>query len=416
MQSAHSQGSSPQGTPSIADMTGQKSSMRPNAAGLKISTQVDTADSVLNDSKQQQGVGQIDLGHSSKPNFSNDSSAVVNTPDPFETKGVSHLNVPEKYFFLHEAERNRPPVYQSPYAAQGGFTTPWLPVPEPTPKLRPRGPSMSEDYLAKQKPSQQEEVARNMKVEKARLRQENHERVQRRLSQSQSRPSTASYFPPHPPYGHIPQPPEPQKPQHLPLSVIQDPHSHKSIGSQHSNGNYYDSGVHFDTSPTYNPYSPSYLKTNNQYNPPSQASYVTPDQHALSQTSTPSTYYPQHAHAHPYSPSIKPEGLQFSSPQDFRMQMENASQHGSSHDQGFQRFYNGLQTAAAGTNSNDITGVGPGGVTSESGGGAPVGPGQDVSPGGNSGSPLKYEMSGAGGETLPMMRENSRFSWQEGDK
>ena len=330
--------------------------------------------------------------HSSKPSVSTDSSAIINSPDVPEIKGISHLNIPEKYFYLHEAEKKRPKVYQSPYAAQGGFTEAWLPLPDAARKLRPRGPSISEDYLAKQKPSHQEEVARKMSEEKVRLQQENHQRVQRRLSQTQSRPHLQNYYPQHPPYGHHP------KPQHLPLSVIQDPNPQNPGHPSHASSQYFDVSRPTNA-PSYDQFSPTHFTGP----PPSslqQTNHFPPTEHVKAQTS-PSFYPPQSFSS---ATTARPEGLQFASPQDFRMQMESAASHQAhahSNDHGgYQSFWQGLQNA---TGRSASAGHQPVSDLHIVDGGTDV-----VAGGGSSGSPLKYEMSG-GGETLPMMRDGSRY-------
>lgn len=441
----------PQPQAPVANMMGTPLSVNPVVGDPMSSCAIETAPPTPSDPNAPHLIGQTDPTHSSKPSFSTDSSAIVNSPGAQEPKGVSRLPIPEKYFFLHEAEKNRPTVYQSPYAAQGGFTTPWLPLPYAPPKPRPRGPSISEDYLAKQKPKQQEEVAKKMSEDKARLQLENHERVQRRLSQTQARPHIQSYFP-HQPYHHAP-----PKPQHISMSAIQGPNLHNPSQASHAHhGGSYDA-IRPSTSPGYTQYSPPFVNGLHDfgpppthtglYNRPASSHYPSDDPHHSSPShSTPSAYYPAPP-PHTYSP--RPEGLQFSSPQDFRMQMETASQRGAHpHDPGYERFFQGLQTAAGGGNDGhhhphhhhrmvgDELAVGGGiGHDGGHGGGAGVGVGVGVMMGvntnvgdvggsggggggngmgghhlgeGTSGSPLKYEMMG-GGETLPMMRDGSRF-------
>ena len=335
------------------------------------------------------------VSHSSKPSISADSSAVIDSPGPRETKGVSHLNVSERYHFLHEAERNRPPVYQSPYAAQGGFTEAWMPLPEASHQVRPRGPSMSEDFLAKQKPSQQEAVARKMSEEKARLQHENQQRAQRRQSQTQARPPLSSFYPNHPPYGHIAQ----AKPQHLPMSAFQDPQMHNPVQVPYGNANdahHYPGRV--DTIQFPNQYPQTYSDSNNMQHGNTMKTPFDPKvSEGPAHNVSLHTPIPPSVHPHQIISPSKPGGLQFSSPQDFRMQMEHAAHNSHAHpqDPGYDRFWRGLQSAAGNIDTDGIVG------TNLSGSG-----GNSHEMAGSSGSPLKYEMIG-GGETLPMMRDGS---------
>ena len=320
--------------------------------------------------------------HSAKLSSSALSSPVLPSPANLETKGVSHLNLPENLYYLHNAEKERPLFYQSPYADGGGFTKPYLPAPEASPKTRPRGPSMSEQFLSKQNLTYQEEVARKMSEDKARLQQENRERVQRRLSQSHAqRPVVSNY---QQSQNGVSQ----SQPQHIPMSAVQDPNSHKTNQPSLRNGYYHSSPT--DTYQSYSHYSSNYAGNAYQQSSPPLDTY---DHHHSS------PYHqhdsgPQQGHQSYYDSQqvySKPASLQFSSPQDFQMQMERASQRPQADDQGYQKFYHGLQTAAAGNH-------GPSGH----------GHHDDSADGGGQGSPLKYEMGG-GGETLPMMREASRF-------
>ena len=315
--------------------------------------------------------------HSAKLSGSALSSPVLSSPIAPETKGVSHLSLPENLYYLHNAEKERPLVYQSPYAIGGGFTDTYLPAPEASPKTRPRGPSMSEHFLSKQNQTYQEQVAQKMSEDKARLQQENRERVQRRLSQSQAQRPVLSHYQ--------------QPPQHIAMSAIQDPNSHKS-SQPPLRGGYYGNAPS-DSYQSFSHYPPSYAANAYQQSPPPSSSYSQQHHSSSYQQHDPG---PQQGHEPYYNsqqtyPS-KPAGLQFSSPQDFQMQMERASQQRPSqaHDQGYQKFYHGLQTAAG----ND--------------GSVEHGHHDGTGSGGGQGSPLKYEMGG-GGETLPMMREGSRF-------
>lgn len=353
--------------------------------------------------------------HSAKLSGSALSSPVLQSPCTAEPKGVSHLNLPENLYYLHNAEKERPLVYQSPYAIGGGFTEPYLPAPEASPKTRPRGPSMSEHFLSKQDRTYQEQVAQKMSEDKARLQQKNRERVQRRLSQSQAQRPFLSHYQPLPQHDVLQ-----HQPQHIPMSAVESPNSHHPTQPSLRGGYYGNPPA--DSYQSFSHYSPSYATTAYQQSPTSPDHYnqhhhhqPSPFQHhhdpaAHHQTHhEPSSYYynnnNNNPHQQPY-PSNKAAELQFSSPQDFQMQMERAAQqhqgplqpqqHG---DQGYQKFYHTLQTAAAaGNKPPPPPSSAPGHAHHDSTGS-----------GGGQGSPLKYEMGGGGGETLPMMRDGSRF-------
>ena len=354
--------------------------------------------------------------HSAKFSSSAISSPLLPSPTTPETKGVSHLNIPDNLYYLHNAERERPLVYQSPYSIDGGFTKPYLPAPDASPKARPRGPSMSEHFLSKQNHTYKEEVARKMSEDKVRLQQENRERVQRRLSQSQAqRPIMMAQYPP-----------QTQPPQHVSMSAIQDLDSHKNSHPSHRNPYFTPTPTSTDLPPlqSYSHYSPAY-PTNPTYHPASSADSYPNNNNHHQHHQHPSTYPHPTTHQPYYHPSSshhppptygKPASLQFSSPQDFQMQMERAA--AQFQRPGFQNgygSYQGLPNAAATVDADALNGAGEsagdGGV---GGGGVGAGAGGGGDPGvvggkdGGQGSPLKFEMGG-GGETLPMMRDRSNF-------
>ena len=304
------------------------------------------------------------------------------TPPATETKGVSHLPIPEIYVYLHKAEEARPPVYQSPYASEGGFSAAYLPSPAATSKARPRGPSISEGYLMKRTPSQQEAVNRKVSEDKlkfyeeaqARAKLHEQQQAQRRQSftQEQAHSRSNSFHNPHPQH----------QPQHVPLSAIQQPQSSYAAHPQ-SYQNPYATG---NTYQTYNHYSP-YAPNGFNHTPQTSSQYQ-----KLQQYQQPHHQYHHSPPAYQSSnqPSTSPTGLQFQSPQDFQLQIQRDSQQHSPHGGGFDQFLRGVQSAAGGAQSTE------GGWKGYS------------SAGNGQGSPLKHEMGG-GGEMLPVMREGSRF-------
>lgn len=350
------------------------------------------------ESNAPQTVNQSTPPHSAKLSGSALSSPGFPSPVAPETKGVSHLNLPENLYYLHNAEKERPLVYQSPYATGGGFTDAYLPAPEASPKTRPRGPSMSEQFLSKQNQTYQEQVAQKMIEDKARLQQENRERVQRRLSQSQAQRPIFSHYqqtPQHTALQH--------QPQHIPMSAIQNATSHKPNQPPLRSGYY--GNASSDNYQSYSHYSPTYAVNAYQQSPMSHNPYSQQHPSPFQQPDSAA----RQGHEHGYNaqqPYPKPTGLQFSSPQDFQMQMERASQQRpqAQNDQGYQKFYHGLQ-AAAGSDGSLPHGHGHGHPHPHGHG---HGHHDSAGGGGGQGSPLKYEMDG-GGETLPMMRDGSRF-------
>lgn len=299
-----------------------------------------------------------------------------------EKKGVSHLNISKTYLYLHEAEKARPQVYQSPYASDGGFTSVYLPAPTMTAKTRSRGSSISQDYLMKRTQSQQEAVSRRLNEEKVKIYQEAQETARQESQRKAQRQQSESYGQAHNRSNSLQNPHYPQQPQHLPLSAFQ--HSQSSY-SAHSPQSYQNPYMNTNSYQTYNHYSPSYPNSALHNHPQSTSQYQQLQQYQQ----------PNHQPHHPHSPTYQtkhqplgsPEGLHFQSPQEFQLQMQREAQH-SPHNAGYDQFIQGIHSAAT-----------------VSGGG-----GYGYSSGGNGqGSPLKYEFGGGGGEMLPVMREGSRY-------
>ena len=338
---------------------------------------------------------------SRRSSLARQSSAMSPPPTPTSTsaltqepKGVSRLNISEKFTYLHEAEKARPQVYQSPYAPEGGFTSPYLPLPAITRKSRPRGTSISQDYLMKRSSSQQEAVNRRIEDERANFRreaqeaarQEEHRQAQRRRRESfEATHSRSNSF--HSAYG------QPQ-PQHLPLSAFQQPSS--PYAAQHSFQSY--------QSPYQNPLS---FQNHTQY-PSSYTNHNTPTNHLHSSShqyqQLQSYQQPPHPHSpifqshnsHHHSPLLPPEGLQFQSPQEFQLQMQREASQNSPHSS-YDHFFRGLQHAAASNYGFGPAGSGSGGVGSGNGNG------------GGQGSPLSNEWNGGGAQMLPVMRESAKY-------
>ena len=300
------------------------------------------------------------------------------------TKVVSHLDLDPKYIYLHEAEKARPLVYQSPYASGGGFTDAYLPAPAPVLK-RPRVPSISEAYLLTRTPSEQGAVNAKMSEGKAKLFEQQRIAKQRRQSMGQQQSQQPMY--PHHQHHH-------SQPSHIPLSAVQRPSSNHS----HS-----DSTSYFDPPMKLSPtYQPAYLHypnssyhtssiSNNRHQPPNQF-----NQHHMHYRQSPTDTYSQKA-----SP------LAFQSPHDFQAQMQREAQHSPAHELHLDRFSQELKNAANNYNNGDIGNTDA--MTpqwysnSESDRRGSVGHAH-----GQAGSPLKHEF-GNGGEMLPMMDEGRRY-------
>ena len=302
-----------------------------------------------------------------------------------ETKKVSRINVSEKYTYLHDAEKARPQVYQSPYALEGGFTPAYMPAPAAVPKTRPRGPSISEEYLMTRTPSEQEQISQKTMEAKIKAQQfQQQQQLQRRQSLSQSQTQGHSQN-----RGNSIKE-EYQPPQHVQMSAIQQPQPAYNNPSPQAYQNPYTKPQSYQQ---YNHYSPSYATSSlHHQQPPHQ--YHQPYHHH--QSPTYSTHFPQ---APTYQANHDQQQAQYQSPQDFQMQLQREAQH-SPQGGWLDQFSRGLQNAANHGGSQGVPAYN--GASSYGGIGYSSG-------GGGQGSPLKYEMGGAGTEMLPMMREGGKY-------
>ena len=249
-----------------------------------------------------------------------------------------------KYPYLQESAAQRPAVYQSPYAAGFGITDAWLPAPQPAKVLRPRSGSLAQDFLNRQSPSQREAVrghVRTISTEKAMLQQQEAERRQR---EHQQRFRNSKMGPPI-------------SPSILQNSSFADNFSFRS----------------FSNSPGIPDFGPSYSNTNTysslqSHDPMQGLSFGNPN-----------------------------HGLQFSSPQDFQLQMQREAEVQAAkpammtHEKNSYRAFvrdltSGVGMLPHGHPSQEMDMDGPGGD-------------------GTSGSPLRHGMRAAGTEMLPMMQD-----------
>ena len=249
----------------------------------------------------------------------------------------------EKYPYLLESAAQRPAVYQSPYGPGGIITNDWLPNPKASKVLHSRRQSLAQDFLDKQPPHHLKELrkhVRTISTEKAVFKQQESERMirehQRRRSNNMPPPKFSPTLTQNTPF-HI---------EHYPPRAFSGSPSFSDFGS-------YSSQQAF-------------------------SSMLTSDPHAYS------------------SPSYQPPGpgLQYSTPQDFQLQMQREAEvqatkpllsHGRN---SYDAFVRGLQ------GGHGIHGHPPGaqelGLVGHDGDGT-------------SGSPLRRGMKSAGAEMLPTM-------------
>lgn len=289
-----------------------------------------------------------------------------------DRKGVSKLDLPANWHYLHHAEKERPVVYHSPYASKAVAPVASPPTDWTLSDAVPAKPGLSESFLMQRTPSQQERVQGHirktsdararMQQEKIRQQQEEIRRLQHAEQQlrQQRQPFNANNT------------------DHSPGS-----HQHPSPLENH----------HYSPSPSYNDMS----FNQNHYPDPyslslhahSPTSYGNPYQAHSLQQHRPSNHRMPGPWSNP-SPPGSGGGLQYQSPQNFKLQLQHEAQQQQQHSEWGPikeqqaewntSFYRGMQNAAS---------MHP--------------PGSAGS--GSAGSPLKYEMTGGGGEMLPMMRD-----------
>lgn len=306
-----------------------------------------------------------------------------------ETKKISRINVSERYTYLHDAEKARPQVYQSPYALGGGFSSAYLPAPAAAPKTRPRGPSISEEYLMTRTPSQQEQISQDSMEAKVKAQQYQH---QQQLQRGQSTSQIQTQGQSHSRSNSIKQ--EYQQPQHVQMSAIQQPQPSYHHPSPQAYRNFHTNPQSYQQ---YNHYSPSYA-TSSLHHQPQPHQYHQSDHQPYHHHQSPN--YPTHyQQPQTYQANHSQQQAQYQSPQDFQLQLQREAQH-SPQGGWLDQFSRGLQNAANHGGSQ--------GVPVYSGASSYGGIGYSSGEGGQ-GSPLKYEMGGAGTEMLPMMREGGRY-------
>ena len=292
------------------------------------------------------------------------SSTSPTTQSPFSRPSTSHQTPPSsahssvgsrsrsdsmksvaKYPYLQECAVQRPAVYQSPYASGSGINDAWLPNPQPSKTIRPRSGSLAQDFFNRQTPSRREAVrghVRTISTEKAMLQQLEAERRQR---EHQQRFRLNKMGPP-------------MSPSLLQNSSFADNFSFRS----------------FSDSPGIPDFGPAYPNANS---------------FGLNQSHDPVQQYP--------SFNNQAHELQFSSPQDFQLQMQREAEVQASkpplmtHEKNSYRAFVRDLTSGAGMLPHGHPGQE---MTLDGTGGD-----------GTSGSPLRRGMRAAGTEMLPMMQD-----------
>lgn len=258
------------------------------------------------------------------------------------------IEVLVKYPYLYEAALNRPAVYQSPYAIEGGFTKEWLPNPAAAAPQRPRNMSLSQEFLMKRTLSQQEHVkthVRHISAEKAVLQQQQQQEVLKRQLELKHQ-------------ALMPPPISPPVPLDLGTHhSMQDMSHHQVFQSQE-----YDQHHPYSRLQSFTDFHTPYTQSSHNF----------------------SNLLPNGLGPFPSNHIYQPPGLQFQSPRDFQLQMQREAQQSKSSGS-YEAFLREMQEAGT--------------VHSHSRNHS------DVVAGGESGSPLRQGMRAAGGEMLPMMRD-----------
>ena len=249
-----------------------------------------------------------------------------------------------KYPYLLKSALERPAVYVSPYAPGGGFTEAFLPDPDAFKTQRPRTVSFSQDFFEKCTPSLQEHVkthVRQVSTDKAVLQQQQQQEIQKRQQELKQQ----AIMPP-------------------PVSLGLENHSTMQPLMVHTHG------------------FPQPFHTHHSYDRP-RAAYSDYNAYNLPPNSYPDLL--EHDPGNIFPPpqqSFVPPGLQFQNPRDFQLQMQREAQ--LKRPGSYESFLREMQEVEN--------------VHNHRHGGQNKG-------GGESGSPLRQGMRAAGGEMLPMMRD-----------
>ena len=317
--------------------------------------------------------------YSSTPKFTPDVSVETPTPSAQSrnppAKGFSRLDLDSKYVYLHDAEKARPAVYQSPYEAGGGFSEAYLPVPAVEGKPRPPTRSISEAFLMTRTPSEQGTVTARMSEDKAKFLQQRMNSNPRPQTMGGPLQEASRGFSQH--RAHHSQPPV------LPMAAFSRQDSYPSYPSSPS---YFDQQLQSPSSVQY---------PNGTFQPPP---FHTPTHQLQSRYNYHQVSYSrQPAYDQTYSVP-KPS---YQSPTEFQRQMLHEAQRPAAHDVRFQEFSQQLKHAA----TEQVRPPSPTtpwyyGSTGHNRGGS----GGSIDLGhGHAGSPLRHELGNIGHEMLPQM-------------
>lgn len=248
------------------------------------------------------------------------------SPNPFSrpSSSSSHKQIPaivsgarsrsdsvealSKYPYLYQAALKRPAVYQSPYPPEGGFSAAYQPKAEGDCQEARKALGLSEEFLMKRTPSQQEHC-------KNHVRQLSADKVNQRQQQTRQEAQQRPIMPPphqvHRPHSYLPP---------LRTTYQQPPYQ------QHS----------------YSPSLPQVISADLLHNHNSSPHSYSPQQHSFQG----SQHHPQFYH--PQSPA----GLQFQSPQDFQQQMQRDGQSQWHRTTSYENFLNRLHNSASESHSH----------------------------------------------------------------
>ena len=295
------------------------------------------------------------------------------------TKGVSRLGLDSKYTYLHEAEKARPSVYQSPYERTGGFTVSYLPLPAAEHRPRPPARSISEAYLMTRTPSEQGTVTARMSEDKAKF-------LQQRMASNQ-RPQSVAGPPQEANRGFSHHRAHHSQPSHLPMAAFSRPSSYHG---------YPNSPSYIDGHP---PQSPSGQYPNRSFHPPPFHSPTYQPHSPFTQQQVSYSKQPSYTQSHSVQ---KPSGFSYQSPHEFQRQMMHEAQRPPPQDVAFQQFSQQLKHAASEQVSPGSTSppwyYGNNNSHNRAGSGGSL----DRGPG-HAGSPLRHEFGSIGQEMLPQM-------------
>ena len=242
-----------------------------------------------------------------------------------------------KYPYLREASKDRPAVYKSPYAPEGGFTSDYLPNPSKSIPILPKTKSLTELWLMSRPLSEQERIKSDAKLKdqgKTGAPQPNHLQHQKHNHYQRHSGNHASFV----------------QPQNLHSPIFDATPSQQAYGYGPQASPTYSSFAHqpatYSHYANYNPTPPQYSPTYSPHNSHSPS-------YSPNRTQSPNlAYAPGYVQAglkrrnsslshcsYPSTPAA-PTGLQFSTQEAFKMQMQQEAR--STQGGGFDNFFQDL--------------------------------------------------------------------------